>query len=169
VKSFYADLSQRQRFTHLMNNQNLCTSLRLIGFLSIDPQLVAHANQVEQKNFNAICRLTINRKTYLDGPCKYEHASGLNESDYFRDNRVAIECQPNGSGPCYVSTPGVFGYLTPSSKGDARLCWNEMGSAHAQTCFLRLRRTGACWLNPAATSLFSSQLKADIRFCAWAR
>ena len=135
----------------------------------MSPMLSVKAIPVEQKKFNAMCRLTINDKTYLDGLCKYEYSSHLKNYDYFEDNRIATACQANGSGPCYVTTPGVFGYLTTSSMGDAELCWNELGSAHAQTCFLGLRRAGACWINPAARGRYISQSKASIRFCAWAR
>ena len=143
--------------------------LVLVGVLIMAPKLGAQGISVRQKDLNAKCLLSINGKTYLDGPCKYEYSSHLQGYDYFQDNRVAIACQVNGNGPCYVTTPGVFGYLTTSSKGDAELCWNEMGSAHAQTCLLGLSRSGACWINPAAKGRYSSQLKAAIRFCAWAR
>lgn len=131
--------------------------------------LSAEGSASGPKKYNAFCRLIINGKIYLDGVCKYDFLSKYGESDYFEDKRISISCQVNGSGPCGVTTPGVFGYLTPSSIGDAEFCWNEMGSAHAQTCFLGLRRAGACWINPAAKGRYSSQLKADIRFCAWAR
>ena len=155
--------------SYLKINRTGCCSLVLIGVLIMSPKMGSQVISVGQKDLNAICRLSINGKTYLDGPCKYEYSNHLQGYDYFQDNRVAIACQVNGNGPCYVTTPGVFGYLTTSSKGDAELCWNEMGSAHAQTCFLGLRRSGACWINPAAKGRYSSQLKAAIRFCAWAR
>jgi hypothetical protein len=124
VKRCYAGLSHRQGFTCLKKNWNLCDFLILVVFLFVDPQFKAYGNPVKQKNFNAICRLAINGKTYLDGPCKYEHSGDHKDFDYFKDDRVAIACQANGSGPCYVTNPGVFGYLTPSPKGDAKLCWN---------------------------------------------
>lgn len=169
MNKHHSDLSLRQRFTHLKTNRESCVSLILVGAISIVLQPAAHGTPLERKKLNSICRLTINGKTYLDGPCKYEHSGDHKDFDYFKDDRVAISCQANGSGPCYVTNPGVFGYLTPSPKGDAKLCWNEMSSAHAQTCFLGLIRAGACWINPAAKGLYSSQLEADIKFCAWAR
>jgi len=159
----------RPMISHLKSNRIGCCFLVLIGGLFVSPRLGAQGISIKQKDLNAMCRLSINGKTYLDGPCKYQYANHLQGYDYFQDNRVAIACQANGNGPCYVTTPGVFGYLTTSSKGDAELCWNEMGSAHAQTCFLGLSRAGACWINPAAKGRYSSQSKAAIRFCAWAR
>lgn len=116
---------------------------------------------------NANCLLVINGKTYLDGLCEYSRLPG--GGDFFKDDRVVIGCQPGGGGPCYVTKPGVFGYLNPSSRGNASLCWNHMGSAHAQTCFLRLTRSGACWKNPAAQNMYDSSSPADIKFCAWSR
>jgi hypothetical protein len=150
-------------------NRIKCGLFVSIGMLMMAPKLSAQGISVGSKDLNAICQLSINDKTYLDGPCKYEYSNHLQGNDYFQDNRVAIACQANGSGPCSVTTPGVFGYLRTSSKGDAELCWNEMGSAHAQTCFLGLSRAGACWINPVAKGRYSSQLKTVIRFCVWAR
>jgi len=159
----------RPKTRYLRINRIGCGFLALIVVLIMPLKMEAQGISVRQKDLNAMCRLSINGRTYLDGPCKYEYSNHLQGSDYFRDNRVAIACQANGNGPCYVTTPGVFGYLTTSSMGDAELCWNEMGSAHAQTCFLGLRRAGACWKNPVAKGRYSSQLKVDVKFCAWAR
>jgi hypothetical protein len=121
------------------------------------------------KKLNALCLLVINGKTVLDGACEYEFAKGSDDSDFFRDDRVVIACQPNGSGPCYVTKRGVFGYLKPSSQNGATLCWNEMGSAHAQTCYVGLGRSGACWKHPRAKGIYDSITPADIKFCAWSR
>ena len=159
----------RPTTSHPKINRIECRLLVLIGVFILAPKMSAQGISVGSKDLNAMCKLSINDKTYLDGPCKYEYSNHLQGYDYFQDNRVAIACQANRSGPCYVTTPGVFGYLRTSSKGDAELCWNEMGSAHAQTCFLGLTRAGACWINPAAKGRYSSQSKVYIKFCAWAR
>lgn len=133
--------------------------------------LVPDAAQSQSRPLNARCTLQIDGTVHLDDRC---HFRSHRDHDEFDDLRIQITC-PDGrsaeNSDCIgaeqrVVRRGVFGSLFREG-GAARLCWNTATARKAHECFEGLRRTGACWENPRASSGSAGVGASSVRFCAW--
>lgn len=165
-------MHQKQQFTLLNHSHSIRSmKLRLIPAIVAPLLLVTIIpTPVRAETLNARCLLQVNGSTYLDDLCNFTSDT---DSDSFTDAKIQITC-PDGvdasQESCYgyqqrVTRPGAFGVLFRES-GVGRLCWNQKTSTHAQSCFDGLRRAGACWSNPNASTA-SGEID-DVKFCAWA-
>lgn len=99
----------------------LACSVALLGLTVSFPAQATPAN----------CILTVEGRTYIDGPCDFD---GLSTND--------------GSFKIMANDGLYFAYLNVEGEGVGRAYWNEEpGANHAHTPLGELRREGACWLN----------------------
>lgn len=75
----------------------------------------------------AQCKLTVNGRTYINGPCEFT---------------------PTGGGSFEIQKGDYFAYVNLNEDGTAEGWWNEEpGANHAHTSLGRLTRNDACWTN----------------------
>ena len=84
------------------------------------------------------CRLVVDGKTYVDGPCNYHPHVYEHGSD--------------GSFDITSLSNGMFAYVLRNADGSADGWWpGPNGATHAHTSLGTLRRDGACWENSHAS------------------
>jgi hypothetical protein len=84
------------------------------------------------------CRLVVDGKTYVDGPCNY--------------HPHVYEHGNDGSFDITSLSNGMFAYVFRNADGSADGWWpGPNGATHAHTSLGTLRRDGACWENSHAS------------------
>jgi hypothetical protein len=120
---------------------------------------------------NATCSLTIDGRARFSSQCTFKASKDI---DYFSDGNLVITC-PDGKrveiASCYgyeqrIARKGTFGFLYRDGT-TASVCWNEGSNTKAGTCYVGLRREGACWKSANAKNRHIDSWHS-VNFCAYA-